>query len=32
MDSTTYSKTQNFINLESEFGANNYKTLDVVLA
>ena len=33
MDSTsTYSNTQNFIDLENEFGANNYKPLDVVLA
>ena len=32
MDSTTYSNTQNFIDLENEFGANNYKPLDVILA
>jgi ornithine--oxo-acid transaminase len=32
MDSTTYSNTQNFIDLENEFGANNYNPLDVVLA
>ena len=33
MDSTvTYSNAQSFIDLENEFGANNYKPLDVVLA
>ena len=33
MDSTTiFSNSQSFIDLENEFGANNYKPLDVVLA
>lgn len=33
MDSTTtFTNSQNFIDLENEFGANNYKPLDVVLA
>jgi ornithine--oxo-acid transaminase len=33
MDSTTtFSNAQSFIDLENEFGANNYKPLDVVLA
>ncbi len=32
MDSTTYSNTQNFIDLENEFVTNNYKPLDVVFA
>lgn len=32
MDSITFSKTQSYIDLENEFGANNYKPLDVVLA
>ena len=32
MDSTTYSNTQNFIDLENEFGANNYKHLDGIFA
>ena len=33
MDSTTtFSNTQIYIDLENEFGANNYKPLDVVLA
>ncbi len=33
MDSTTtFSSAQSFIDLENEFGANNYKPLDVVLA
>ena len=33
MDSTvTYSNAQSFIDLENEFGASNYKPLDVVLA
>jgi hypothetical protein len=32
MDSTTYSNTPYFIDLENEFGANNYKPLDVVFA
>jgi hypothetical protein len=30
MDARTYSNTQNFIDLENEFGANSYKPLDVV--
>ena len=32
MDSTTYSNTQYFIDLENEFGANNYKHLDGIFA
>lgn len=33
MDSTTtFTNSQSFIDLENEFGANNYKPLDVVLA
>jgi ornithine--oxo-acid transaminase len=30
MDANTYSNTQYFIDLENEFGVNNYKPLDVV--
>jgi ornithine--oxo-acid transaminase len=32
MDSTTYLNKQNFIDMENEFVANNYKPLDVVFA
>jgi hypothetical protein len=31
MDSTTHSNTKNFIDLENEFGGNNYKHLGVIL-
>jgi ornithine--oxo-acid transaminase len=32
MDSTAYSNTQSFIDLENAFVANNYKPLDLFLA